>query len=362
MRSLHSHLLRKAFIIIFSTMLFTASLAFAERRPVVPPLLPQEQHTVSLFNRSSPSVVYITSIGLDLRRDSFFTLNVFKIPKGSGSGFIWNEEGYVVTNYHVVRDADELSVTLSDQSTYKADIIGVEADKDIAVVKLRKPPSNLSPIQPGESGSLLVGQNVYAIGNPFGFDQTLTTGVISGLGREIQAITGRTIKGVIQTDAAINPGNSGGPLLDSRGTLIGINTAIYSPSGAYAGIGFAVPVNTIKRIVPQLITYGKVKKAGLGVSFLEDYQSRRFVPRGLVIANVSRGGPADRAGIRPIQIRGFSRRITLGDILVGLDGKKVNSVEEVLDILDAHRSGETIKATIKRQSKLLTMDITLSER
>jgi S1-C subfamily serine protease len=217
-------------------------------------LAAEEKATIELFREASKSVVYIRTIAL--RRD-VFTLNVYEIPEGTGSGFIWDEQGHIVTNYHVIRTASAAHVTLADNSTYNAQLVGVEPAKDLAVLQIDAPKRLLRPIPIGTSRDLLVGQTVFAIGNPFGLDQTLTTGIISALNREIQSVTRQPIQGVIQTDAAINPGNSGGPLLDSAGRLIGVNTAIYSPSGAYAGIGFAIPVDTVNQVVPQLIQQGR---------------------------------------------------------------------------------------------------------
>ena len=226
-------------------------------------LASDEISTIELFRNASPSVVYITSIAL---RRNLFSLNVYEIPQGTGSGFIWDKHGRVVTNYHVISDANRIEVTLADQSTWKGVMVGAAPDQDIAVLQISAPTAKLRPITIGESDDLHVGQKVFAIGNPFGLDQTLTTGIVSALGREISSATGRTIHDVIQTDAAINPGNSGGPLLDSAGRLIGVNTAIYSPSGGSAGVGFAVPVSEVNRVVPQIISNGRIIRPGLGVS------------------------------------------------------------------------------------------------
>ena len=215
---------------------------------------------------TSPSVVYITTQSVVRDR---FTMNVLEIPQGTGSGFIWDQQGHIVTNFHVIREANRAEVMLADKSTFQAELVGVAPDRDLAVLRIDAEPDRLRPIPLGTSSDLEVGQKVFAIGSPFGLDQTLTTGVISGLGRQIESIGGRTIEGVIQTDAAINPGNSGGPLLDSSGRLIGVNTAIFSPSGVYAGVGFAVPADIVNRIVPDLIRYGKVNRPGLGVQLAE---------------------------------------------------------------------------------------------
>jgi S1-C subfamily serine protease len=240
----------------------------------------EEKATIGLFRQASPSVVNITTIAV--QRD-FFTLNLYQIPEGTGSGFVWDTTGNVITNFHVIHNADAAQVTLADQSAWKARIVGVAPDKDIAVLRIDAPANRLRPIPIGTSKELQVGQKVFAIGNPFGLDQTLTTGVISALGREIESVTRRPIQGVIQSDAAINPGNSGGPLLDSAGRLIGVNTAIYSPSGASAGIGFAIPVDTVNRIVPELIRYGKLTRPGIGVQIAEDQIAQQLGIKGVLV-------------------------------------------------------------------------------
>jgi S1-C subfamily serine protease len=209
-------------------------------------LTPDEKRTIEVFRRARPSVVFITS--LSVRRD-FFTLDIQQIPQGTGSGFVWDRDGHIITNFHVIGDGDAFSVTLADQSEWEARVIGAAPDKDLAVLKIKAPRERLVPLTPGTSRTLLVGQRVFAVGNPFGLDHSLTTGVVSALGRELRSPSGRRIRDAIQTDAAINPGNSGGPLLDSSGRLIGVSTAIFSPSGASAGIGFAVPVDTVTRLV-----------------------------------------------------------------------------------------------------------------
>ncbi len=243
-------------------------------------LAADEQNTIDIFRNNSPSVVYVTSIAL---RRGFFSLNAVEIPQGTGSGFVWDNKGRVVTNFHVISDANRVQVTMADGSTWKAVLVGAAPDKDIAVLQIDAPSHKLRPITIGTSNDLQVGQKVFAIGNPFGLDQTITSGIISALNREINAVTGRTIKGVIQTDAAINPGNSGGPLLDSAGRLIGVNTAIYSPSGAYAGIGFAVAVDEVNSVVPQLIQHGRLVRPGIGVSLVDERIAERLGVEGLLI-------------------------------------------------------------------------------
>ena len=310
-------------------------------------LAEDEQNTIAIFRESAPSVVFITSLAI---RRNLFSLNAVQIPQGTGSGFIWDREGRIVTNYHVISDASHIRVTLSDQSEHKAVLVGAAPDKDLAVLQISAPVSKLKPIAVGEATNLLVGQKVFAIGNPFGLDHTITSGIISALGREINAITGRTIKGVIQTDAAINPGNSGGPLLDSAGRLIGVNTAIYSPSGAYAGIGFAVPVEEVNRVVPELIKHGRLIKPGIGVTLVDErYAARYGITEGLLIGEVETGGPAEQAGLQAA--RQYRGEIVTGDIIVGVNGTSVNSVNELRDILERFKVGDEIELIYIRQGQ-----------
>ncbi len=317
----------------------------AERQQTI--LSKEELATIDVFENARRSVVYITNTAL--RRD-FWSLNTFEVPQGSGSGFIWDEQGHIVTNFHVIYKADSIQVIMDDQSIHEAKVIGVDPDHDLAVLQVRKRKKPFVPISRGNSADLRVGQRVLAIGNPFGLDHTLTTGVVSALGRTIKSVNNRTIERVIQTDAAINPGNSGGPLLDSVGRLIGVNTQIISPSGAFAGIGFAVPVNTINRIVPQLITFGKVIRPGLGVTLIPDSIVERWGIKGLVIARVEPGGPASRAGLQSArEIRGG--RIRLGDIITKVDGKPVKILDDLATILDRHKVGDRVTIHIRRQGK-----------
>jgi len=330
----------------------------AEPRAITPrgDLAQDEQSTIELFKHVSPSVVYITSLTV---QHDLFRLRAVGVPQGTGSGFIWDANGYVVTNFHVIKDAQAANVTLADHSTWEAELVGYEADKDLAVLKIRASKSVLPAISVGTSSDLEVGQKVFAIGNPFGFDQTLTTGVISGLGREIESVTRQPIEGVIQTDAAINPGNSGGPLLDSAGRLIGINTAIVSPSGAYAGIGFAVPVDVVNRLVPQIIRYGKVRKPGLGAEYAHDYFAQRLRLDGVLILNVYPGGPADEAGLRPTR---WNRRgqLVLGDQIVSIDGQPVGNQRDLMRILDAHEIGDTVTLGVRRSGQAIEVEVTLA--
>jgi S1-C subfamily serine protease len=307
-------------------------------------LLVGEQAMVELFERSSPSVVFITTLQ-DVR--SRFGMNVHRVPKGSGSGFIWDADGHVVTNFHVIAEASEAVVTLSDGEEVPATLVGAAPDSDLAVLKIDVGAERLHPITRGTSQNLKVGQFTMAIGNPFGLDQTLTTGVVSALDREIDAMSGRRIFGVIQTDAAINPGNSGGPLLDSHGRLIGVNAAIQSPSGASAGIGFAVPVDTVNRIVPQLIKYGRAARPAMGVSLLSSQMSRRFGVKGVVIRDVRPDSPAAAAGLLGLA---YDRRggVQLGDVIVGIDAEDVVDTTDLLRALDPHDVGDQVVLKVDR--------------
>ncbi len=317
-------------------------------------LADDENNTIDLFEASSPSVVYITSI--ELRR-SFFSLNVYEIPQGTGSGFIWDRDGRIVTNYHVIEDANRLEVTLADHSTWKAVIVGTAPDKDIAVLQISAPRDKLKPILIGESRGLKVGQKVFAIGNPFGLDQTMTTGIVSALGREIKSVSGRTIQDVIQTDAAINPGNSGGPLLDSAGRLIGVNTAIYSPSGASAGIGFAVPVDIVNRVVPEVIKYGKVIRPGLGVTIADSRVTERLGISGILIINIQPGSSAEEAGLRGTrQIRG---EIVLGDIIESVNDTMISDYDDFRNELDKRRVGDEVTLGIRRDDSHIDVRVRL---
>jgi len=314
-----------------------------------------EKSTIALFREASPSVVHITAIAV--QRD-LFTLNLYQIPEGTGSGFIWDNSGNIITNFHVIQNADAAQVTLADQSNWKARRVGVAPDKDLAVLRIDAPANKLRAIPVGTSKDLQVGQSVFAIGNPFGLDQSLTTGVISALGREIESVTRRPIQGVIQTDAAINPGNSGGPLLDSAGRLIGVNTAIYSPSGASAGIGFAIPVDTVNRIVPELIRSGKVTRPGMGIQVAEDQIAERLGVTGVLVVEVTQGSAAAKAGMRPTR-REASGRVRLGDVITAIDGKKVVSSNELFLLLEKFKVGDSINVSLLRDGKAVQVKVTL---
>ena len=315
-------------------------------------LAQDEQNTIELFRAVSPSVVYITTIAL---RRNLFSLNAVEIPQGTGSGFIWDDHGRIMTNYHVVSGANKIEVTMADNSTWRAVLVGTAPDKDLAVLQINAPKGRLHPINIGESFELQVGQKVFAIGNPFGLDQTITAGIISALGRGIKAITGRTIRNMIQTDAAINPGNSGGPLLDSAGRLIGVNTAIYSPSGAYAGIGFAVPVDEVNRVVPQLIRNGKMIKPGIGAHLADPRLGKRLGIEGILVLGVEPGGAAHTGGLRPT--RQFGSEVVLGDIIRGISGNKVRNYDDIRNELEKYSVGDEVVVNIIRDGQ--KMDLTL---
>ena len=317
-------------------------------------LAADEQNTIELFRKESPSVVFITTIAV---RRNLFSLNVYEIPQGTGSGFIWDKHGRIVTNYHVISDANRIEVTLADHSTWKGVLVGAAPDRDIAVLQISAPSSKLRPITIGESENLVVGQKVFAIGNPFGLDQTLTTGIVSALGREITSVTGRTIHDVIQTDAAINPGNSGGPLLDSAGRLIGVNTAIYSPSGASSGVGFAVPVSEVNRVVPQIIQRGRVLRPGLGVSLANKKLTRDLDIKGVLIIDVQPGSAAEKAGLRGT--RQTQDRIILGDIVTAVNGVKISDYNELRDELEKYNIGDSVKLEIIRNDELVATEVVL---
>jgi S1-C subfamily serine protease len=294
----------------------------------------QEERLIQLFQDVSPSVVFIKNASI---RWDLFSMDIHEIPQGAGSGFVWDQQGHIITNFHVIYQADRIDVVLSDQKTYPAKVVGVSPDYDLAVLKIKAPAEVLNPIQVGGSKDLQVGQQALSIGNPFGLDYSLTTGVVSALGRTIRSLSGRKIYDVIQTDAAINPGNSGGPLLNSSGELIGVSTAIFSPSGTYAGVGFAIPVDVVKKIVPQLIQYGRVKRAGLGVVLLPDNIRRRIRIKGAVILEVQRASAAFKAGLKPTR-RNFMGEIILGDVIVSVDGTPVESNEDLIDYLDRNKT------------------------
>ena len=322
--------------------------ASAQDRIQSPRRLDHEERTnIDVFRQSSPSVVNIVTGVAMARRGSDLSLNIEAIPRGTGSGFVWDRDGHIVTNYHVVRDADAAQVLLSDGTAFSARLVGAAPEFDIAVLKINAPSGVLRPIAIGRSNDLAVGQKVLAIGNPFGLDHTLTTGIVSGLGREIQSQAGEAIKDVIQTDAAINPGNSGGPLLDSEGNLIGINTAIVSRSGSSAGVGFAVPVNTIRSAVPELITHGRIVRPVLGITLAPNSIMEAIGEDGAMILGLSRDGAAAEAGLKATRIDSGGN-VELGDIIMSLEGQRITSTDELRSTLRTHAPGDIVTVGVKR--------------
>jgi S1-C subfamily serine protease len=316
--------------------------------PTVAPLssgyrIEDERNSIDVFRMAAPATVYVTQKKVVV---DYFAGTSEEVPAGSGSGFVWDKKGHAVTNFHVVRGAQSLSVTLHDHRTFEAEVVGVEPRKDIAVLRLVDAPSDLVPIVLKPPGELLeVGQKTIAIGNPFGLDQTLTTGVVSALGREVKGIGGVTIRDMVQTDAAINPGNSGGPLLDSSGHLIGMNTMIYSASGSSAGIGFAVPVSAIRRVVPQIIATGRAEQVGLGVQIDPAQRlERRLGLRGVVILRVIDGSPAAKAGLKGIQQS--AQGIALGDVIVAINEHEVANYDDLYNTLDRYAPGDRVTVTV----------------
>jgi S1-C subfamily serine protease len=327
--------------------------------PLPEGLSAEERRDIDVFRRASASVVFITNF---TRRVDFFSFDAVETPTGTGSGFVWDKEGHIVTNFHVIEDGTKFSVTLGDEE-YDASLVGAAPDKDLAVLKVDAPAVRLVPLIVGRSSDLVVGQRVLAVGNPFGFDHTLTTGVVSGLGRELRSPSGRRIRDVIQTDAAINPGNSGGPLLDSSGRLIGINSAIYSPSGASAGISFAVPVDTVSRLLPQLIRYGRIKQPGiLGATLVPDSIARSNGIEGVAIYQVEDGSPSEVAGLAGITLT-HSRRPVLGDVIVSVNGKRVRSQQDLFDAFETAGVGATVRLSVTdgRTDKRRDVSVKLSD-
>ena len=316
-----------------------------------------EANSTEVFRKASPAVVYVTNKAL---RRSFFSPNIQEIPRGSGTGFVWDENGLIVTNFHVIAGAHRLTVTLQDQTEYDAEVIGVAPEKDLAVLRIENPPEGLVGLPLGDSSELSVGRKVLAIGNPFGLDTTLTTGIVSALGREIQAASNRKIRGVIQTDAAINPGNSGGPLLNSLGQLIGVNTAIYSPSGASAGIGFAIPVNTVRDVIPQLISYGRILRPIAGLELASDRWIDRYRIEGVPVVRVYPGLPAEQAGITGAR-RNSRGEILLGDIIVQINDTPVRTNDDYLSAMEALESGDTALIKTRRGDEDREYKVKLTE-
>jgi S1-C subfamily serine protease len=339
--------------------------ANAEPRPVTPrgDLTELEKTNIRIYKENRPSVVHITTLVV---RTGLF--NRSEVPEGTGSGFIWDENGHIVTNFHVIKGADAAQVTMADQTTYKAYLVGGAPEKDVAVLWIDAPKDKLRPILVGASNDLQVGQLVYAIGNPFGLDQTLTWGVVSALDREIDSqLKGRPIKNVIQTDAAINPGNSGGPLLDSSGRLVGVNTAIYSPSGSSAGIGFAIPVDSVNQAVTELIRKGnanppkRTSRPGLGIQVASDALAQKIeAPPGVTITRVLPGSPAEKAGLVAAR-RDENGNVILGDVITGIDGKPVKKVDDLFAILKQYKLGDTVTLDVIRDGQERQVKATLGK-
>lgn len=349
----------------FSKSMQPNGFAFTETPPAGitdPSLATDEQNNIEVYRAISPGVAYITSTSY--QRDFFGQVQE---GEGSGSGSVIDDQGHILTNYHVIEGAQKLSVRFAGDKTYPAKYIGGDPDTDLAVIQVDAPRDQLAIVPLGDSDKLIVGQKVLAIGNPFGLDRTLTTGVISGLQRPIRSrpqpgdLQGRPIEGAIQTDASINPGNSGGPLLDSHGRMIGINSQILSPSGASAGVGFAIPVNIAKRVVPELITHGMVRRPKLGIGG-RDVNTLRGMPveNGVLIIQVIPGGPAEAAGLRGTTST-EDGDINLGDIIVGIDGEKVSVNDDLYRVLDKHQIGDVIKLDIMRKGSRMSVSLRLIE-
>lgn len=320
----------------------------------------EERANINVFKTASPSVVNIsTQTGIRAKLGDV-TLDMGRISSGTGSGFLWDTEGHIVTNYHVVEGADFLKVKLTDGTEWEAAVLGMAPEFDVAVLKIEAPIARLKGLTVGRSDNLEVGQKVYAIGNPFGLDQTLTTGIVSGLGREIDSRSGDKIRGVIQTDAAINPGNSGGPLLDSQGRLIGVNTAILSRSGASAGVGFAVPVNTIRATVPLLISGKMVHRGYLGISLAPMQISKLASEEGVLVLGVAQDSPAAKLGLKSTRFN-ESGDVEWGDTVISLNGKRVTDSEAILTRLQEYQAGDEIMIGIKRDGEYTRLTIELAE-
>ncbi len=311
-----------------------------------------EKTTISIFNAAAPSVVYIFT---EKAVTGFFGTR--QVRQGAGSGFLWDRKGHVVTNFHVIEGARRIQIRLETGEAIDATYVGGAPEYDLAVIRVRRTLSNIQPIPVGTSGNLQVGQTVLAIGNPFGLSRTLTTGIISALNRRLPTATGREVVGVIQTDAAINPGNSGGPLIDSSGLLIGVNTAIISGSGSSAGIGFAVPVDVVNEVVPQLIAKGKFPRPGIGIAVLDEEKTAALGIAGVVIDRVMPNSAAERAGLEGID---YQRR-TLGDVIVAVESKSVANIDDFIRILQTFKIGETITLDVQRNDMLRKIQVKIMD-
>ncbi len=329
--------------------------AIAAMTNTVTSLSASEQNVIRIFKRVSPAVVSVSNKAV---LQDWSNYQLYEVPQGTGSGFVWDKEGHIISNVHVVYGAAAIQVTLSSGASYPAEVVGGDLDHDIVVLKIKAPPDSLIPVETGQSAGLQVGQTVLAIGNPYGLDTSLSVGVVSALGRRMTCLTQREIRNVIQTDAAINPGNSGGPLLDSSGRLIGMNTAILSPSGAYAGIGFAVPVDIIRRAVPQIIKTGKFQIPTMGARLVPPSLLQRKGEKGVVILDVVPGGPADKAGIQGLK-RGLRGSISLGDILMEVEGTAVSTPEDVDAVMEQYQAGDKIRVVYQRGENRRTVSLSL---
>jgi S1-C subfamily serine protease len=316
-----------------------------------------ERNTTTIFRAAAPSTVFVTQLRVLVDQ---FERTTTEVPTGSGSGFAWDDAGTIVTNFHVVQGARALTVTLNTQKTYEARIVGVEPRKDIAVIKIDVPPGTLAPLPlAAAKDALEVGQKTIAIGNPFGLDHTLTTGVVSAVGRQMEGVGGVTIRDMIQTDAAINPGNSGGPLLNSSGLLIGMNTMIFSKSGSSAGIGFAVPARVIARIVPQILSTGHAEELGFGIE-IDPIQraERRLGIKGVLVLEVIPGSAAEAAGLHGL--RRTADGVAIGDIVVGIGDTPVNGYDDFYNTLYEHRADEQVDVKVLRAGSVVTVRVSLS--
>ena len=326
----------------------------SEPREILPrgDLADFEKSTIAVFNNAAPSVVYIFT---ENAQAGFFGRQ--EIQQGAGSGFLWDRHGHVVTNYHVIQGAQRIQVRLDSGEAIPASYVGGSMDHDLAVIRLRSTPQGIRPIPVGTATDLAVGQAVFAIGNPFGLARTLTTGVISALDRRLPTAGGREVMGVIQTDAAINPGNSGGPLIDSAGRLIGVNTAIISGSGNSAGIGFAVPVDVVNRVVPKLITNGKVPRPGIGIVVVDEEIAASLGVLGVVIDRVMPGSEAQRVGLQGIDYR---NRL-IGDIIVAAGNQEVRNIDDFMRILENYEIGEKILLDVRRGDQIRTVEVKIMD-
>ncbi len=335
-------------------------LAFNSHSAEIPnELLQIEKRIINVYKKTVPAVVNVANIKV---ARTFFYGDVVEVPQGTGTGFVWDDEGHIVTNYHVVEGGNNFVITFhNDHNEYKAKVAGLDPKNDIAVLKLKNKPKKLTPIQIGTSAGLNVGQLALAIGNPLGFDHSISRGIISALGRKMDGIGGVKIHDMIQTDAAINQGNSGGPLLDSMGKVIGMNTMIVSRSGSSAGLGFAVPVNTIKRVVPQLITHGKVIRPGLGIGVLEDHMRKYYVgDKGVAITFIDPEGSAGKAGLKGMMRDRFGR-MYLGDVILKINDIEVNSRDDIYHELEKYKIGETVTIEYLRDEKKRTAKVKLRQ-